>query len=108
MPSSKTKFSCGHRGFGSVCHRCQDATRIEAEVAKLKTPTRTRKQELSAEAKAQDKAQSDLHDKLEFEAAALRSTLPRTEFRKEWNKARGVQEPKPVAFDPSPLDPEHQ
>lgn len=30
MPATRHRFSqCGHKGFGSFCHRCAEATRLE-------------------------------------------------------------------------------
>lgn len=31
-------FSCGHRGFGASCHRCDEATRLEAIAAGTAKP----------------------------------------------------------------------
>ena len=52
MPSTKAKFSsCGHRGHGAFCHRCQQAAKIEedegkvtAEVLRLRGPQRKKGQ----------------------------------------------------------------
>lgn len=30
---NKKRFSCGHRGFGAYCHRCEQADKLE-EMAK--------------------------------------------------------------------------
>lgn len=28
MPSTRMRFSCGHKGFGAFCHRCADSERF--------------------------------------------------------------------------------
>lgn len=30
MAKSKTTFSCGHKGFGAYCHRCDAAENLKA------------------------------------------------------------------------------
>jgi len=36
MPSTRHTFSCGHKGFGAQCHRCAEAKKLEAKLAKTK------------------------------------------------------------------------
>lgn len=59
---SRKRFSCGHRGFGKSCHRCEQAEAIEALLeagkplvtGKKKSSGRPRKwtpDEMKAEAK---------------------------------------------------------
>lgn len=103
MPSSKMRFSCGHRGFGSFCHRCKDAERLEAlSVQSTTVPTKKRKEATSSEKEEQARQEAQ-RKRYEFEAAALRSVLPREEFRKEWLKQHGgvntpgTPEPEPPA-----------
>ena len=50
MPVTRRKFSkCGHKGFGVSCHRCEQAEKIEGQVAKLKDGEK--KDKLKAEVK---------------------------------------------------------
>ena len=56
MASTRHRFSCGHKGFGAVCHRCEAATKLEknpkglkpeavkAEVERLKGPQKKKGQ----------------------------------------------------------------
>jgi hypothetical protein len=34
MPSTRHRFSCGHKGFGEVCARCATADKIEKNLPK--------------------------------------------------------------------------
>ena len=48
MPKTRHSFpKCGHRGHGDVCHRCSQATNIEAQT--LNMPDGEKKQLLLAE-----------------------------------------------------------
>jgi len=90
MSSIKTTFSCGHCGKGSFCHRCKDAERFEALATvpgpkKTKPMTEEARQALAKHEAAQKHA--------EFEAAALRSVLPRAKFKAEWDRKNQVTVP---------------
>jgi len=35
MAATKNRFSCGHKGYGKFCHRCQAAELLEAKAREL-------------------------------------------------------------------------
>lgn len=35
MAATKNRFSCGHKGYGKFCHRCQTAELLEAKAREL-------------------------------------------------------------------------
>lgn len=51
MPRRKKTFPCGHRGFGSVCHACEDATRArERAETERQRAAEARREEKAAKA----------------------------------------------------------
>jgi hypothetical protein len=39
MAVTKNRFSCGHKGYGKFCHRCQQAEQLEAKARELSAST---------------------------------------------------------------------
>lgn len=35
MSATKNRFSCGHKGYGKFCHRCQQAELLEAKAKEI-------------------------------------------------------------------------
>jgi hypothetical protein len=76
MPSTKTKFSCGHTGRGSAgCHRCAQADKILADLEALASKA------LPEEA---GKGKAALEKELKAEAERLKA-IP---ARKQSNKVK--------------------
>jgi hypothetical protein len=81
MTVTRTTFKCGHRGFGSFCHRCRQAELLEARIDLAEASRHPGNEDVPT---------------LRFDAAALRSLLPLEEFRAEWSRPKAAPEKETV------------
>lgn len=65
MAVTKNRFSCGHKGYGKFCHRCQQAEKLEAKARELSASTGNGK-------KGKGKTEEDPSQALLEEAKRLR------------------------------------